>query len=86
MMYRYYAKIFRHYPMLSKKTGFSVAFGRTECSGSAGGRAPFVLLCWVPEAQTPRGVREIYKIGLSKMQIPVFPGPELGNQEGLLRS
>ena len=85
-MYRYYPKIFRHHPTLSQKTGFSVVFGRTECSGSAGGCAPFALLCIVLEAQTPRGVGEIYKIGLSKMQIPAFPGPELGNREGLLRS
>ena len=28
---------------------------------------------------------EICKIGLSKMQFPAFPGPELGNLEGLLR-
>ena len=28
---------------------------------------------------------ESFKIGLSKMQFPVFPGPELINWEGLLR-
>ena len=30
-------------------------------------------------------LREIFKIGLSKMQFPEFPGPELVNREGLLR-
>ena len=46
----------------------------------------------VPEARTPRGggagdmpPRKICKIGLSKMQFPAFPGPELGNRKGLLR-
>ena len=34
------------------KSGFSVAFGSTGCSDSAGGRAPFA-----PLARTPRGVR-----------------------------
>ena len=29
--------------------------------------------------------QEIFKIGLSKMQFPAFPGPELVNREGLLR-
>ena len=29
--------------------------------------------------------REIIKIGLSKMQFPVFSGSELVNQEGILR-
>ena len=29
--------------------------------------------------------REIFKIGLSKMQFPAFPGPELISQVGLLR-
>ena len=28
--------------------------------------------------------RESCKIGLSKMQFPAFPGPKLGNWEGLL--
>ena len=53
--------------------GFSVAFGCTGCSGSAGPGA------------CPPPTREICKIGLSKMQIPAFSGPELGNREGLLR-
>ena len=55
--------------------GFSVAFGCTGCSGSAGpGACP-----------PPPPTREICKIGLSKMQFPAFSGPELGNREGLLR-
>ena len=46
---------------------------------------------WVPKARIPRGIRghanhrEICKIGLSKMQFPAFPGPELGNRKGLSR-
>ena len=60
-----------------------VAFGSTGCRGSAGGLAPFV-----PEAQTSFGVlghvpREIFKTGLSKVQFPAFPRPELVNREGL---
>ena len=31
-------------------------------------------------------VQEICKIGLSKMQFPAFPGPDLGNLEGFLRA
>ena len=67
-------------------SGFSVAFGSTGCSGSAGGRAPFAPReRQVPEARTPTGVRghaprEICKIGVSKMQFAAFPGPELGNR------
>ena len=45
---------------------------------------------WRPEARTPKRVQglvpwEVCKIELSKMQFPAFPGPELGNLEGLLR-
>ena len=62
----------------SERTGFSVAFG-----SSAGANVE------LPEARTPKGgqghappppLREICKIGLSKMQFPAFPGPELGNR------
>ena len=62
-------------------TGFSVAFGSTRCSGSAGGRAPFA-----PLARTPRGIRghvplgQFVKLDSAKMQFPAFPGPELGNR------
>ena len=79
-------KILHYHPTLSQKTGFSVAIGSTKCSGSADEHAPFAPLCWVLKAETPKVVREIYKIGLSKMQFTAFAGPELGNQEGLLRS
>ena len=58
--------------------GFSVAFGSTGCSGSAGPGA-------CPTTTPPPSPREICKIGLSKMQFPAFPGPELGNPEGLLK-
>ena len=63
--------------------GFSVTFGSTGCSGSVGGRAPFAPQARTLSAgSTPRGVRghtpwKIRKIGLSKMQFPAFPGPEL---------
>ena len=45
---------------------------------------------WRSEARTPKRVQglvpwEVCKIELSKMQFPAFPGPELGNLEGLLR-
>ena len=42
------------------------------CRVLAAGLTPFVL-------------KEIFKIGLSKMQFNAFPGPELVNQKGLLR-
>ena len=69
-------------------SGFSVAFGSTGCSGSAGGRAPFAPLARTlsaggtnsygrPETCPPR---EICKIGVSKMQFAALPGPELGNR------
>jgi len=44
--------------------------------------------CWRHELLGGSGgmpPREICKIGLSKMQFPAFPGPELVNREGLLR-
>ena len=74
--------------------GFSLAFWSTGCSGSAGERPPFVPLgaveCRRHEllgasgGMPPPTPPEIYKIELSKMQFPAFPGPELVNREGLL--
>ena len=85
MMYRCCAKIFRHHPTpLLQKTGFSVAFGSTECSGSAGGCAPFTPLRECRRHKLLGGSGKFIKTGLSKMQFPAFPAPELGNQKGLL--
>ena len=70
-------------------SGFSVAFGSTGCSGSAGGLAPFTPLARTVSAGGtnsyggPPG--KFVKLVLSKMQFPAFPGPELGNRDGLLR-
>ena len=70
--------------------GFSVAFGSTGGSGSAGGRVPFAAGANVEfrrhellggfGGMPPPPRREIGKIGLSKMQFPAFPGLELGNR------
>ena len=76
---------------LTHKSGFSVVFGSTGCSGSVGGRAPCAPLArtlsvgGTNSPPTPPG-KKIGKIGLSKMQFPAFLlGPELVNREGLLR-
>ena len=63
-----------------RKQGFSVAFGSTGCSGSAGGRALFEPLARTLSAGDTNSMPpwQICKIGLSKMQFPAFPGPELG--------
>ena len=64
-------------------SGFSVAFGSTGYSGSAGGRAAFAPVeCRREVLGGSEGMlpREICKIEHSKMQFPAFPEPELGNQ------
>ena len=69
--------------------GFSVVFGSTGRSGSAGGRAG-ANVEWGTHELLVGGVRwhaprEICKIGISKMQFPAYPGPKLVNREVLLR-
>lgn len=71
--------------------GFSVVFGNTGRSGSAGGRAAANVEWRIHELLVGGGgvrwhtPREICKIGISKMQFPAYPGPELVNRENLLR-
>ena len=70
--------------------GFSVAFESTGWSTSLGGRAPFAPLVANVECRRHEllggfggmSPREICKIGLSEVQFPAFPGPELGYRKG----
>ena len=61
----------------------SVAFGSTGCRSLAGGLALFVLPYRGVRGMFPREILEL--IRLSNMRFPAFPGPELINQEGLVK-
>ena len=62
------------------QSGFLVAFGGTGYRSSAGRLALFM-----PGGLGGMFPWELFKIVLSKMQFPAFPGLELVNGESLLR-
>ena len=68
--------------------GFSIVLESTGCSRGSAFRLIYTVSVGGTNFYGGPGACfpwKVFNIGLSKMQFPVFPGPELINWEGLLR-